>query len=208
MCAALVESGVERVAIERPDGLLVERLLEADLSVLAIHPNQLKAARPRFRAAGGKSDAFDAFVLAELARTDHHRFRALVPDSEETKALKALTRAREDLLGARVALANQLRAGLEAFWPGAARVFADVDSPISLAFSGSATRAPKTRAPPARNASLASSPATATAAAREPPISPSVCGKRPEAEWERPKRRHAGGSCSRWWPPSSRSSSR
>lgn len=134
LCRSLLESGVQRVAIERPDGPLVERLLEAGLVVLAIHPNQLKAARPRFRAAGGKSDAFDAFVLAELARTDHHRFRALVPDSDETKALRALTRAREDLVQTRVAFANRLRAELEAFWPGAAAIFADVDSPIALAF--------------------------------------------------------------------------
>jgi transposase len=134
LCTMLVELGVRRVAIERPDGLLVERLLAAGLSVLAIHPNQLKAARPRFRASGGKSDAFDAFCLAELARTDHHRFRVLAPDSEETKALRVLTRAREDLVETRVALANQLRAELEAFWPGAAAIFADVDSPISLAF--------------------------------------------------------------------------
>jgi transposase len=134
LCRSLVVSGVGCVAIERPEGVLVERLLEAGLTVLAIHPNQLKAARPRFRAAGGKSDAFDAFCLAELARTDHHRFRALVPDSDETKALRALTRAREDLLRTRVTLANQLRAELEAFWPGAAAIFADVDSPIALAF--------------------------------------------------------------------------
>lgn len=134
LCALLVELGVGRVAIERPDGLLVERLLEAGLVVLAIHPNQLKAARPRFRASGGKSDGFDAFVLAELARTDRHRFRALTPDSSETKALKALTRARQDLLKTRVALANQLRSELEAFWPGATLLFADLDSPISLAF--------------------------------------------------------------------------
>lgn len=87
LCDSLVQRGVALVAIERPYGVLVERLLEAGLVVLAIHPNQAKAARPRFRAGGGKSDAFDAFVLAELARTDHHRFRALVPDSEETKAL-------------------------------------------------------------------------------------------------------------------------
>jgi transposase len=134
LCRTLVRHGVRRVAIERPDGLLVERLLEAGLVVLALHPNQVKAARPRFRAAGGKSDAFDAFVLAELARTDHHRFRALVPDSDETKALKTLTRAREDLVETRVALANRLRAELEAFWPGAAAIFSEVDSPIALAF--------------------------------------------------------------------------
>jgi transposase len=126
--------GVARVAIERPDGVLVDRLLEAGFTVLPVHPNKLKATRPRYEAAGGKSDGFDAFVLAELARTDSHRHRALCPDSDETKALRALTRAREDLVGVRVRLANELRAQLDAFWPGAARVFADIDSPIALAF--------------------------------------------------------------------------
>jgi transposase len=133
LAARLMKLGVCRVAIERPDGILVERLLETGLTVLAIHPNQVKAARPRFAVAHGKSDRFDAYVLAELARTDAHRFRALVPDGDETKALRALTRAREDLVGVRVELANQLRTQLQAFWPGAL-IFADLDSPISLAF--------------------------------------------------------------------------
>ena len=133
LAGRLARLGVARVAIERPDGILVERLLAAGLEVLAIHPNQVKAARARFAVAHGKSDRFDAYVLAELARTDAHRFRALVPDSEETKALEALTRAREDLVGVRVELANQLRAQLQAFWPGAL-LFAALDSPISLAF--------------------------------------------------------------------------
>lgn len=129
----LLKLGVYRVAIERPEGILVERLLAAGLEVLPIHPNQVKAARARFAVAHGKSDRFDGYVLAELARTDSHRFRALVPDTDETKALRTLTRAREDLIGARVELANQLRAQLEAFWPGAL-IFGDVDNRISLAF--------------------------------------------------------------------------
>ena len=134
LCRTLVRLGVELVAIERPDGLLVERLLEAGLRVMGLHPNQVHAARPRFRTSGGKSDRFDAFVLCELARTDSHRFRVLVPDGDETKALRALSRAREDLVKTRVQLANQLRAELERFWPGAAIVFDAVDSPIALAF--------------------------------------------------------------------------
>jgi transposase len=134
LVARMRELDVERVAIERPDGLLVDRILEAGLTVLPVHPNALKATRPRYEAAGGKSDGFDAFVLAELARTDSHRLRELRPDSDETRALRALTRTREDLVGARVRLANELRAQLDAFWPGARRVFADVDSPIGLAF--------------------------------------------------------------------------
>jgi transposase len=134
LCRQLVRLNVTLVAIERPDGLLVERLLDAGLRVLALHPNQVAATRDRFRVSGGKSDRFDAFVLCELARTDHHRFRVLEPDSDQTKALRALTRAREDLVGMRTALGNQLRAELERFWPGPIGLFSDLHSQISLAF--------------------------------------------------------------------------
>jgi len=134
LCARLLGVGVSLVAIERPDGLLIERLLDAGLSVIAVHPNQVVASRPRFHAAGGKSDSFDSFVLAELARTDSHRFRVLAPDSDQTKALRALTRGREDLVRARQGLANQLRAQLECFWPGATKVFTEIDCPTALAF--------------------------------------------------------------------------
>jgi transposase len=134
LCAAFECFEVQVVAIERPDGVLVERLLEAGVRVLALHPNQVKAARDRFRASGGKSDQFDRFVLCELARTDAHRFRILEPDSDQTKGLRALTRAREDLVAARVAMASQLRAELERFWPGPIGLFSAIDSPISLAF--------------------------------------------------------------------------
>src|SRR6516165_4476229 len=134
LCRQLVRLNVALVAVERPDGLLVERLLDAGLRVLALHPNQVAAARDRFRVSGGKSDRFDAFVLCELARTDHHRFRVLEPDADQTKALRALTRAREDLVGTRTALTNQLRAELERFWPGPIGLFTKLDSPISLAF--------------------------------------------------------------------------
>jgi transposase len=134
LCSRLLRLGVALVALERPDGLLIERLLDAGLAVIAVHPNQVKAMRPRYSVANGKSDSFDSFVLAELARTDSHRFRVLTPDSDRTKALRALTRAREDLVRTRVALANQLRDELACFWPGASKVFCQVDSPIALAF--------------------------------------------------------------------------
>lgn len=126
--------GPVRVALERPSGLLVDTLVDAGFSVVPIHPNALKASRPRYSAAGGKSDPGDAFILADLLRTDGHRFRPLHPPSDDTRALRALVRGRDDLVGQRVTLANQLRALLERFWPGAAAIFADVDSPIALAF--------------------------------------------------------------------------
>jgi transposase len=64
LCRQLVRLKVRLVAVERPDGLLVERLLDAGLRVLALHPNQVAAARDRFRVSGGKSDRFDAFARA------------------------------------------------------------------------------------------------------------------------------------------------
>jgi transposase len=122
------------IAIERPSGLIVDALFEAGHPVVPIHPNVVKACRPRYRAAGGKSDPGDAYVLADILRTDGHRFRPLQPCSDEIKALRALVRARDDLVAERVALANRLRSLLDGFWPGAAAIFADVDSPIALSF--------------------------------------------------------------------------
>jgi hypothetical protein len=134
LCSRLQRLAVKLVAIERPDGLLIERLLDAGLVVIAVHPNRVRAAAPRYRVAGGKSDGFDSFVLAELARTDNHRFRILVPDGDRTKALRVLTRSRQDLVRTRLVLANQLRDQLACFWPGASKVFCRVDSKIALAF--------------------------------------------------------------------------
>jgi transposase len=130
----LRQLGVSAVAIERPSGLIVDALLEAGFVVVPIHPNVVKATRPRYRSHGGKSDASDAYLLADLLRTDGHRFQPLQPQSDEIRALRALVRGRDDLVATRVQLANQLRELLHSFWPGAAEVFADVDSPIALAF--------------------------------------------------------------------------
>jgi len=123
-----------RIAIERPSGLIVDALVEASHEVFPIHPNAVKASRPRYRSHGAKSDASDAYLLADLLRTDGHRWRALVPQSDAIRALRALVRSRDDLVAARVAAANQLNSTLQAFWPGAAVIFADLASPIGLAF--------------------------------------------------------------------------
>jgi transposase len=130
----LAPAGEIPIAIERPSGLIVEALREAGHPVVPLHPNVVKACRPRYRAAGGKSDPGDAYMLADILRTDGHRFRPLQPCSDDIKALRALVRGRDDLVAERVALANRLRSLLDSFWPGAAAIFADIDSPIALAF--------------------------------------------------------------------------
>jgi transposase len=122
------------VAIERPEGRLVDRLLEAGHPVVPVQPNAIKAWRDAEIVSGAKSDPGDAALLAEYLRLRHHRLRVLQPFSAQTRALRAVVRTREDLVDQRVAATNQLAACLDAFWPGAKAVFADVESPIALDF--------------------------------------------------------------------------
>lgn len=130
----LERHAVDRVAIERPDGPVVDALLAADIAVVVITPRQVKNLRSRYGSAGNKDDRFDAFVLADTLRTDPGRLVALTPDTPQTLALRAAVRARTDLVETRVALCNQLRAHLRIVYPGAVGLFNDLDSPISLTF--------------------------------------------------------------------------
>ena len=130
----LGKRGVSEVAIERPDGPVVETLLEAGITVVVISPNQVRNLRGRYGSAGNKDDRFDAFVLADTLRTDRARLRPLVPDQPETVALRRACRARKDLAGHRAGVANQLREHLKRVFPGAVGLFAELDSPISLEF--------------------------------------------------------------------------
>lgn len=132
--AKLAPAAEVPIAIERPTGLIVDALVDAGHVVVPIHPNVVKACRPRYRAAGGKDDRGDSYLLADVLRTDGHRFRPLTPQSDSIKALRALVRTRDDLVAERVSLANQLRSLLESFWPGATALFADIDSSIALSF--------------------------------------------------------------------------
>jgi transposase len=122
------------VAIERPDGRLVDLLLEAGHPVVPVKPNAIKTWRDGEVLSGAKSDAGDAAVIAEYLRLRAHKLKAAAPYSDQTKALRTVVRTRGDLAGMRVAATNQLSALLDAHWPGAKAIFADVESPVSLEF--------------------------------------------------------------------------
>jgi transposase len=122
------------VAIERPDGRLVDVLLEAGHPVVPVNPNAIKTWRESETGSGAKSDTGDAYVIADYLRCRHHRLTLAVPYSAETKALRTVVRTRDDLVDMRVAATNQLGALLDAHWPGAKAIFADVESPIALEF--------------------------------------------------------------------------
>jgi transposase len=130
----LTKLGVSGVAIERGDGPLVEAMLDAGLNVYVITPRQVKGLRSRYTGSGAKSDAGDAYLLADVLRTDGHRLTALHRDSEATAVLRALSRTRKQLVEARVGLVNQLQAELERVFPGAIGLFDRLDSDVAIAF--------------------------------------------------------------------------
>ena len=103
----LLSAGVAEVGIERPDGPVVDALRQAGLVVFVIPPGQLKNLPSRYGSAGNKDDRFDAYVLADVVRTDRRWLRPLLVDTPATTALRQTVRARRDLVAHRVAVANQ-----------------------------------------------------------------------------------------------------
>jgi transposase len=86
------------VAIERPDGRLVDLLLEAGHPVVPVKPNAIKTWRDGEVLSGAKSDAGDAAVIAGYLRLRYHRLAPAVPYCDETRALRTVVRTRDDLV--------------------------------------------------------------------------------------------------------------
>lgn len=121
------------IAIERPDGLLVDALLEGGFPVVPVSPNAIQTCREGEVLPGAKSDGGDAAVIAEYLRLRPHRLRPASPFSADTKAPRTVVRTREDIVTMCVTVTNQLTALRDAHWPGATTIFADVESPVALA---------------------------------------------------------------------------
>jgi transposase len=128
------EPGDIPIGIERPNGRLVDLLLEAGHPVVPVSPNAIKTWREGEVLSGAKSDAADAAVIAEYLRLRQHRLRTAAPYSGQTKAVRTVVRTRDDVVEMRVAAVNQLAALLDAYWPGAKAIFADLESRIALEF--------------------------------------------------------------------------
>ena len=121
-------------AIERPDGRLVDFLLDHGVVVYPVNPKALDRARDRFRMSGAKSDPFDARVLATFLRTDHGHLTPLRPSSEGAQELKGLTRDHARQVRQQTRLLNQLTATLKGYYPRALEVCGDFTTAWGRAF--------------------------------------------------------------------------
>jgi len=127
--------GIELWAsIEKPEGRIVEFLLDHGVVVYPVNPKALDRVRDRFRMSQSKSDAFDAYVLADFLRTDHGHLRALTPSSVEAQELKLLTRDYRNLMRQKVRLQNQLRMTLKEYYCEPLEAFSELDTALALDF--------------------------------------------------------------------------
>ena len=78
------------MAIETPRGLLVACLRATGPPVYPVNPMAVARYRDRHSVAGRKSDPGDAFVLANVLRTDMYAHRPLPADSELAQAILRL----------------------------------------------------------------------------------------------------------------------
>ncbi|MCK5732969.1 MAG: IS110 family transposase [Candidatus Latescibacteria bacterium] len=127
--------GIELWAgIEKPEGRIVDFLLDHEVVVYPINPKAVDRYRDRIRTSRSKCDMFDAYVLSEFVRTDHAHLHALKPSSEPAQELKILTRDYQRLVRQQTRLINQLKATLKEYYPRPLEVFGDVTTKTALAF--------------------------------------------------------------------------
>lgn len=121
------------VGIETDHGLWVASLVAAGYRVYAVNPKAVARYRDRHHVGGGKSDAGDAKVLADLVRTDAHNHRVVAGDSGQVQAVKVLARAQQSLVWSRTRESNRLRNALREFYPAALAAFEDLHDGDALA---------------------------------------------------------------------------
>lgn len=121
------------VGIETDRGLLVRALVAVGYAVKAVNPMAVDRYRDRHRVSGAKSDPGDAFVLADMVRTDGHQHRSIAADSDLAEAIKIVARSHQSAIWSKRRFANQVRSALREFYPAALEAFPDPGAPDAVA---------------------------------------------------------------------------
>jgi transposase len=117
--------------VETSHGLLITARLQAGFTVYPVNPKTIDRRR---NAAGVKTDAIDAYVLAKTGRADLADLRKLQPDTPVVAELKLLTRDQDGLIQSQTRLVNQLTACLKTYYPVALTLFSKLHQRSTLAF--------------------------------------------------------------------------
>lgn len=123
------------IGLETAHTLLIDFLLEcAYPQIYVLPPHQVKGNTGRYAQSGAKDDRRDAWVIADMLRTDRSRWHAWQMDSRLTRQIQVQLRQVIYLEHMIRRQTNYLRAVLLRFYPAALEVFSRLDSPITLNF--------------------------------------------------------------------------
>jgi Transposase/Transposase IS116/IS110/IS902 family len=120
------------IGIETDRGPWVTALVAAGYRVYAVNPMSVARYRERHSTSGAKSDAGDAWLLADLVRTDAARHRPVAGDSAAAGGIKVLARAHQRLIWERNRTVLRLRSTLREYFPAALAAFPDLAAPDAL----------------------------------------------------------------------------
>jgi transposase len=123
-----------KIGIETPHNVIVDFLLEREYPVFALFPGAMKSFRKRYRSSGARDDQFDAFVLADVLRTDTRCWRKVDFGSQLVREIRVLAQDHHTVVEQHTALSNRLRSTLKSYYPEYQQFFSDVACPSSLAF--------------------------------------------------------------------------
>jgi transposase len=108
------------VGLETAHSLLVDYLWAHDYQALyVLPPNVVNKSRDRHRQSVAKNDALDAYVIADILRTDRHRLRLWHPGSALLQELRIAVRFHNQLTEQVTQQANRLRTVLLRYYPAA-----------------------------------------------------------------------------------------
>lgn len=100
-------------------------------NIYVIPPNVVNKSRGRYNQSGARDDKLDAYIIADLLRTDKHRFYPWNPGSELLQQMRVVSSASLFWTKETVALSNRLQAYLRRYHPAILNVFSGWPSRIA-----------------------------------------------------------------------------
>jgi transposase len=123
------------VGIETSYNLIIDALWNWGYEqVYVLPPSAVNCSRGRYKQSKARTDRSDAWLIANLLRTELHNFHPWLPNTPLTRQMSTQVNLVISLTKESQRMANQLRAVLLRYYPAALEVFSGLNALISLDF--------------------------------------------------------------------------
>lgn len=122
-----------KIGIETPHNPIVDFLLMWGYSMYAIRPASMTSFRRRYRPTKARDDEYDAYVLADVMRTDKACWKKIERGSELTHRITMLVYDHLRIIQKHTAAHNAFKQTFKEYYPEYVHFFKDVSCPTLLA---------------------------------------------------------------------------